>query len=118
MKEKVYELNMYGETFHIILGKTSYRNNNTIAVMMIDVQPDGTEEDFGVLTVNLETGGLTMANKEDTQFIDTNNLTQDIVKWLVDNNIAVETGLYWPSGFCVYPLFMFTKEALASMRRL
>lgn len=116
--EKVYKLHMFDETFNIVLCRTSYRNNNTLAVLMVDVQDDGTEEDFGVLTVNLDTGGLTLANKEDTQFIDTNNLTKDIVKWLVDNNIATETGLYWPSGYCVYPLFMFTKESLKSMRRI
>lgn len=118
MNEKIYDLNLFGdETFKIILGKTSYRNNGTLAVTMIDVLPDGTEEDFGVLTVNLECN-LGLANKTDTQFIDTNNLTDKIIKWLVDNNIAKPTGLMWPSGYFMYPSVVFTKEALVGMRRL
>lgn len=118
MNEKIYDLNLFGnETFKIILGKSSYRNNGTLAVTMIQVCDDGTEEDFGVLTVNLECN-LGLANKTDMQFIDTNNLTNKIMSWLEKNNIAKPTGLMWPSGYCMYPSVVFTKDALAGMRRL
>lgn len=117
MNEKVYDLNLYGVNHKIILGKASYRNNDTLAVVMIEVCKDGTEKDFGVLTVNLECN-LGLANKTDTQFIDTNNLSNKIMPWLEMNNIAKPTGLMWPSGYCMYPSFVFTKEALASMRRI
>ena len=116
MNEKVYILNAYGKDHKIILGKTSYRNNNTIAVLMIEVFDDGHEEDWATLTVNLECN-LGLANADDSQFIDTNNLGKDIIKWLEDNKIATFTGLSWPSGFCVYPLVFFNKDALASMRK-
>ena len=115
--EKIYELNAYGKEHKIILGKTSYCNNNTICVLMFEVFKDGHEEPWGDLTVNLECN-LGLANADDCQFIDTNNLGKDIIKWLEDNKIATFTGLAWPSGFCVYPLVFFNNEALASMRVL
>lgn len=114
--EKIYNYFAYGENHKIVLCVNSYRNNGTLAVLMSEVFDDGHEEPWSVLTVNLAMSD-SMANKTDTQFVDTNNLGDEIIKWLEDNHIAVSTGLYAPSGWCVYPLVIFTKEALANMRR-
>ena len=114
--EKIYNLKAYGKDHKIILGKTSYRDNKTLAVLMIEVFKDGHEEDWATLTVNLPVN-LGIPNITDTQFIDTNNLGNEIIKWLKDNNIANTTGIELPSGYCMYPCVVFTKEALASMRK-
>jgi len=117
MNEKVYVFSAYGEDHNIILGKCNYTSNGSFAVLMIEVFDDGHEEDFGMLTVNIDDSDY-YANKIDKQFIDTNNLTWLITEWLAKNNIATFTGHYGHSGFCDYPLFIFTDEAVSSMRRL
>lgn len=116
MKEKVYELTFGGEKHQIVLGKTTYANNNSIAVVMFEKMKDGTEEECGILTVNLE--NQIVPADDESAYIDTNNLTADIVKWLVKNKIAVLTPFYGQSGYCTYPFVFFTEKALASMRTL
>lgn len=112
---KVYKLKFYGKTYNVALGKAHYVNNGKVAVLMYTCTPKGKiKEDFGDLTVNIADSDI-MANEKDEQFIDTNNLGHDIVKWLVDNKIAIETGIYGFSGFCMYPLMTFSKEALDGM---
>jgi hypothetical protein len=114
MKVKFYELEMYGETYKVYLAKGNYSNNGSIAVEIIAVDSEGFEEPFASLTRNIpcEYG---LAN-DAMQFIDTNNLGDDIANWLVKNNIAKFTGLGWPSGYRMYPLYEFKNEALAGMR--
>lgn len=114
MKVKFYNLEMYGETYKVYLAKGNYPNNGTIAVEIIAVDSEGFEEPFASLTRNIPCD-FGLAN-DTMQFIDTNNLGNDIIKWLAKNNITRPTGLAWPSGFCMYPLYEFTKEALAGMR--
>lgn len=116
MKVKFYNLEMYGKTYVVYLSKGKYLNNKTIAVEIIAIDSDGREEPFASLTRNIpcEYG---LAN-DTMQFIDTNNLGDDIINWLVKNNIAKFTGLGWPSGYVVYPLYEFTEESLAGMRNI
>lgn len=116
MSVKFYNLEMYGEKYKVYLSKGKYLNNNTIAVDIIVVDSDGFEEPFDSLTTNIscEYG---LAN-DTTQFIDANNLGKDILNWLVKNNIAKPTGRAWPSGYCIYLLYEFTKEALAGMAKM
>lgn len=114
MKVKFYELKMYDETYKVYLAKGKYTNNKTIAVEIIAVDSEGFEEPFASLTRNIPCD-CGLAN-DTMQFIDTNNLGNGIINWLVKNNIAKPTGLAWPSGFCMYFLYEFTKESLAGMR--
>lgn len=116
MKEKIYNLKLYGEKHRIVLAKTTYSNNGTIAILMLEKMPDGTEEEWGTLTVNLQ-DQIVEANKT-SAYIDTNNLGNDIIRWLVDNDIATITPFIGFSGYCSYPYVMFHKTALANMRAL
>lgn len=115
--EKVFTFNAFGQDHNIVLRKTTYRNNKTLAVFMVEIQDDGFEEQYGVLTVNLDESDW-LCSSGDCQFIDTNNFGWDILDWLEENGIANRTGTYGHSGFCDYPLVIFTEEALASMRSL
>ena len=115
--EKVFDFVSYGEKRRIVFGKTSYRNNNTLAVLMLEIMPDGSEESYATLTVNLEQSDWLCASGT-CAFIDTNNLGENIVDWLVDNGLAKKTGTYGQSGWCSYPLVVFTDEALGFMRAL
>ena len=113
MKVKFYELKMYDETYKVYLAKGKYANNKTIAVEIIAVDSEGFEEPFASLTRNIPCD-YGLAN-DTMQFIDTNNLGNGIINWLVKNNIARFTGLGLPSGYCMYPLYEFKKEALEGM---
>ena len=116
---KVYKLKFYGTNYNIVLGKANYVNNGTLAVLMFVSTPKGKiKEDFGDLTQNIDDSDI-FANAKDSQFIDTNNLPSDIIKWLEDNDIAYEeNGIYGHSGYCVYPLVKFTQQALDWMIEL
>lgn len=115
---KIYTLNYYGTNYNIGLIKGNYVNNNKLAVLMyITTKKGKVKEDFGDLTVNIDDSNI-MANENDTQFIDTNNLGKEIFHWLINNNIAKPTGLIGFSGYCAYPLFQFTQEALDGMDTL
>lgn len=113
---KVYQLKEFGETFNIVLGKSNYINNNTIAVIMYLSTPKGkVKELFNDLTKNIGDSNI-YANETDIQFVDTNNLPAGIIEWLEENGIAEEiNGIYGHSGFCTYPLVKFKQEALAEM---
>lgn len=115
--EKIYELEMFGEVHKIILAKTSYRSNNTLAILMIEVFDDGHEEDWSTLTVNIDDSNM-WADKNRFAFIDVNNNGNEIIPWLRANNIAVVDGYIGFSGFCAYPLVCFTSSALKDMRSL
>lgn len=115
---KTYPLNFYGKNYNICLAKGNYQNNGTMAVLMYATTPKGKiKEEFGTLTVNIQDSNF-FANDTDSQFIDTNNLGKDIVKWLEKNKIAESTGIIGFSGFCSYPLFQFTKQALENMQAI
>lgn len=111
---KVYKLKFYGTTYNIVLEKANYVNNGTLAVLMYVCTPKGKiKEDFGDLTRNIDDSDV-WADKE-SQFVDTNNLGNEIVKWLEENHIAENTGIIGFSGFCSYPLMKFTQDALDGM---
>ena len=115
---KVYKLEFYGTNYNIVLGKANYVNNGTLAVLMFVSTPKGKiKEDFGDLTQNIDDSDI-FANDKNSQFIDTNNLPSDIIKWLNDNGIAKDTGIRGFSGYCTYPLVEFTQEALNGMVEL
>lgn len=115
--EKTYTFVSFGRKHEVVLRKTKYRNNGTLAVFMVEIMPDGFEEEYGVLTVNLEQSDW-LCSSGNCQFIDTNNFGRDILDWLEENGIAIRTSTYGRSGFCDYPLVLFTVDALASMRSM
>lgn len=112
---KIYELKTSYGHYHIALRKSTYANNGTLYVEMVETTPKGKIKDyFDNLTVNLP---ISYANDKE-QYIDTNNLGDKILSWLKDNGIAKPTGRYGYSGFCTYPLYKFTEEALAEMEQI
>ena len=78
----------------VVLRKLTYRNNNTIAIQMI-----GKDDEELNLSSPLQSDTLA--------FVDCNNMP-GIEKWLQKNGIAISLGFSQRSGFCTYPLMMFT----------
>lgn len=114
---KVYKLKFYGTNLNVVLGKGNYANNGTLAILVYECTPKGKIKDiFADLTRNISDSGLLASKTE--QFVDTNNLGNEIIKWLEENHIAEDTGVVGYSGFCSYPLVEFTQEALDQMFEL
>ena len=96
---KSYELNTWGMISHVVLYKTTYANNNTLAVIVED--SDGCP--FATLTVNSSfSGGL----PENMQFLDVNNCPW-APAFLQEHGLAKPMGKALRSGFCEYPLYEF-----------
>lgn len=91
----------------VTLLKTSYADNNTLAVALRD-ESDGSI--LCVVTVNLSGSPYGDGKFQDDKhaFIDTNNCPW-APQWLVDNSIAKpdDRDIYGMSGYCTYPLFEF-----------
>ena len=89
---------------HITLKVTTYQNNDTLALL---AYYDDEEEDFDVLTVNLNNP---MLQSDNTAFIDTNNIPW-AERFLKESGIGEPTGACQQSGFCTYPLYRIFTEA-------
>ena len=87
----------------VVLEKTTYRNNGTLAVMMKTADGDY----FETVTVNL----CHPMQSESMAFLDENNLP-GIGKWIERNHIGVNMGVKASSGFCLYPLFTLFEERM------
>lgn len=111
---KIYKLKAYGGTYKIALRKGTYNSNETLAVEMVLVNSKGKmAEPWNMLTVNIN--GSDIYANDIHAFIDTNNNGNEIVDWLVENDIAERTNISGNSGWCVYPLVKFKQQALAEM---
>lgn len=100
---KTYKIECYGEIYKIKLVANTYANNKRLAVQMFTV-PEG--EQFEIITVNIDYP--LSGDKAVTAFIDTNNCSfLNIEKFLQDNKIAIPTGRYGESGYCIYPEYKF-----------
>ena len=63
------------------------------------------------LTVNLPG----MCPDENEAFIDANNCAPEIIRELEKAGLIKNTGITRQSGFCIYPLYEFTKEFFEGM---
>ena len=99
-------LNAWGKNHKISFHLANYAENNNLYVGMI-CYDDGYPEHWGDLTVNLS---VTLDNNK--AYIDTNNNGNNIVDWLIKNNLGEFTGDYGFSGFCMYPEFQFNMTEL------
>lgn len=111
-----------GMTYQIKAVRAEYRNNGTLAVILMNRPTPDTVEEYGLseieaaeysetfayLTVNLPESALLPAG---TQFVNDNNLP-GIREWLVNNGLAQPTDIVAASGFCRYRAFRFNLEAL------
>lgn len=97
------KVNCYGKSYGVSVTKSAYRDNNSLAVLLTCTDEDCYGEPFAVLTVNLCDG---MANEE-YAYVDTNNCpwAEEFIK---ENNLGTPTGLMGYSGYCSYPLYLFS----------
>ena len=61
---------------------------------------------YGVLTVNLEE----YPTRENRAFVDTNNYGNEIMDWIIENNLGTPTGRIGFSGYCAYPEVEFNLD--------
>ena len=99
-------LNAWGTNHPISFKLDHYADNGNLYVGMITWE-EGWEEPWSDLTVNL---GVKCA--DNCAFIDTNNNGENIVEWLIANNLATLTENIRASGWCVYPEMRFNMPEL------
>lgn len=90
------------ETHNLYLTTDSYESGGGLAVIVMEVDENGNEEMFDVITVNLPFGWA----GENQAYIDTNNCSW-AEKMLKKMKLAKPTGDYCGSGYCKYPLYEF-----------
>lgn len=91
--------------------KGNYMNNNNlyVAVMSWD-EEDKYWENYSDLTVNL------MYDLDNNKaYLDANNCDPNIIAALEEKGLIVDMCSSASSGYCVYPLYIFTKEFLNGM---
>lgn len=91
----------YGSNHPMEFELNNYSNNGNLYVGLITTE-DGYPAPWQNLTVNL---GISC--EPDCAFIDTNNNGEEIIDWLIENNLGKPTGRIKASGWCVYPEFRF-----------
>lgn len=98
----------FGTTENVTLTVNTYVDNNSLYVGMTTVE-DGFPEPYGDVTVNLLTSVPPYC-----AFVDTNNMPE-LEDFLVKNGIAEFTGLMQRSGYCSYPLYLFSGEKMRGL---
>lgn len=96
----------YGSNHPITFKLSQYAENGNLYVGLITTE-EGYAEPWSGLTVNLST-----PCKKNCAFIDTNNNGNEIIDWLISNNLGKLTGRTQLSGWCIYPEFEFNMEEL------
>ena len=84
---------------------TQYIKNGSLAVRLNVASAPW--EIFSIVTVNLPISGNLPKN---LAYVDTNNCPW-AEEFLKDNNIAEDTRISMPSGFCNYPLYKFNLDS-------
>ena len=101
------KLNRWDKVCDIKFEVDKYHYSDGLAICMNCKSEYGLEP-YGVLTVNLDEFP-TNGNKA---FVDTNNLGDDIIDWIIENNLGELTGRIGFSGFCAYPEVEFNLEEI------
>lgn len=95
----------YPHKFYLVTD--AYVNNGTLAVIVMEVMPDGTEEEFDTITVNIMESNF--LDRDNLAYIDINNCSW-AEKLLKQHKFAKDTGYCGHSGFCTYPLYEFNLD--------
>ena len=95
-----------GPTVPVTVVFSKYIYNNRLAVQLTTAKAPW--EPYATLTVNLDGERLDSSNQA---FVDTNNCPW-APEFLEDNGIAKPTGVTAKSGFCTYPLYEFSRDAI------
>lgn len=99
--KKTYSFLLFGRFIDVSLEFRIYSNNHSLAVLL--KCGDEFEEDFGYITVNLDSSGTLHFGE---QFLDVNNYPQ-IGEWLEENQLAQPVGRVVTNGYICYPLYRF-----------
>ena len=99
-------MNKYGKNHPMTFELNHYCENDNLYVGLI-TNEEGYPEPWQNLTVN-----LSVKCAPDCGFIDTNNNGEEIIDWLIENNLGKPTGKIRASGWCVYPEFKFNVSEL------
>lgn len=92
------KLNQCGKNWNITFEISSYAFGGGLAILM-----NCKDEPYATLTVNLEE----FPTEDNKAFVDTNNLGNEIVDWIIENDLGELTGRIGTSGYCVYPEVAF-----------
>ena len=98
----------FGTTENVTLTVNTYVDNNSLYVGMTTME-DGFPEPYCDVTVNLLSSVPPYC-----AFVDTNNMPE-LEDFLVKNGIAEFTKIEQRSGYCSYPLYLFSGEKMREL---
>ena len=101
--------NAFGDTVTVTLEPDLYVYANRLAILAFE--SDGSL--YSELTVNLTPYHL----EPDEFFLDTNNVSENLIKVLENEGIFERTGQTRPSGRCLYPICRLTPKGIDLLRR-
>jgi hypothetical protein len=102
-------INNFGTEYELTFYTDKYCNNNSLYVgAMGKCSEDEWEEPYCDVTVNLPRSGI--IQNERAAFLDMNNSGNVITKMIEEGYIEIVDGMEERSGFCVYPLGIFTDK--------
>lgn len=102
----MYTYDLYGEKYDINIMRSTYRDNNNTAVMA----ELSNGEPFAAFTVNIEDD-----LPENLAYLDTNNV-RGVLEFMIENNLAEDTGFTGESGFCTYPLVRLNLDKIPKIK--
>lgn len=106
LKNNEIEFEFYGDTYRLGLYKTTYTNNDNLAIVVMD---EDSQEQFTVLTVNIMD-----LPENNMAAIDTNN-NADLAVAVEKAGFFTHTGIDIPSGFCIYPICVFDLDRIPDL---
>lgn len=106
LKNNEIEFEFYGDTYRLGLYKTTYTNNDNLAIVVMD---EDSQEQFTVLTVNIMD-----LPENNMAAIDMNN-NADLAVAVEKAGFFTHTGIDIPSGFCIYPICIFNLDRIPDL---
>lgn len=106
LKNNEIKFEFYGDTYRLGLYKTTYTNNDNLAIVVMD---EDSQEQFTVLTVNIMD-----LPENNMAAIDMNN-NADLAVAVEKAGFFTHTGIDIPSGFCIYPICIFDLDKIPDL---
>ena len=106
LRNNEIEFEFYGDTYRLGLYKTTYTNNDNLAIVVMD---EDSQEQFTVLTVNIMD-----LPENNMAAIDMNN-NADLAVAVEKAGFFTHTGMDIPSGFCIYPICIFNLDRIPDL---
>lgn len=88
----------------------SYNSNGNLCLGLEDIDEYGEMSAFGYVTVNT---AITMPYL--CAAIDTNNMGEGVINFLLENDFGEFTGRAVASGYCEFPIFQFNEDKLMEL---